>query len=117
MANWSTLHIFGFGDVQVITNDGGATKKASDLTALQPVVDNVWSTKPADSTLTSEEYHAINIFEGMFADWQPKEPKAEGFRTQYADLDATLIQTLVDEVLAPVVVVPTTPVVEKTSKK
>jgi hypothetical protein len=100
MANWNTLHIFGFGDVQVITNDGGATKKASELTKLQPVIDNVWSTKPTDSKITSEEYHAINIFEGMFADWQPKEPKVEGFRTQYDQLDNAKIQALVDEVLA-----------------
>ena len=34
MANWNTVHIFGFGDVQVINKDGGKTKKASDLTQL-----------------------------------------------------------------------------------
>lgn len=99
MANWNTLHIFGFGNVQVISKDGGATKKASTLTTLQAVIDNVWSKKPADSTLT-KEYHAINIFDTMFADWQPKQPKEKGFRTPLAELDATLIQALVDEVLA-----------------
>jgi hypothetical protein len=99
MANFNTLHIFGFGDVQVITNDGGATKKASDLTTLQPVVDNVWSKKPEDSKITSKEFHAINIFEGMFSDWQPKEPKVEGFRTPFTELDAALIEALVAEVL------------------
>jgi hypothetical protein len=99
MANWSTLHIFGFGDVQVITKDGGATKKASTLTKLQAVIDNVWSTKPTDNTST-KQYHAINIFEGMFADWQTKVPKEKGFRTEYSKLDNSLIQQLVDEVLA-----------------
>lgn len=98
MANWSTLHIFGFGDVQVITKDGGATKKASTLTKLQAVIDNVWSTKPTDNTST-KDYHAINIFEGVFADWQPKVPK--GFRTEYSKLNDSLIQKLVDEVLKP----------------
>lgn len=105
MANWNTLHIFGFGDVQVITEDGGATKKASELTALQPVVDNVWSKKPADSKITTKEYHAINIFNDIFSDWQPIEPKVEGFRTPFAELDSTLIQALVDEVLAPVPII------------
>jgi len=100
MANWSTLHIFGFGDVQVISKDGGATKKASTLTKLQAVIDNVWSTKPTDNTST-KEYHAINIFEGMFADWQTKVPKEKGFRTEYSKLDDSLIQQLVDEVLKP----------------
>ena len=36
----------------------------------------------------------------MFSDWQSKEPKVKGFRTPFAELDATLIQALVDEVLA-----------------
>ena len=110
MANWSTLHIFSFGDVQVITKDGGATKKASDLTKLQAVIDNVWSFKPAESPIT-KEYHAINIFEGMFADWQPKQPKEKGFRTEYAKLDNATIQALIDEVLAPVPPVTPTPTV------
>jgi len=100
MTNWSTLHIFGFGDVQVITKDGGATKKASTLTKLESVIDNVWSTKPTDNTST-KDYHAINIFEGMFADWQPKVSKEKGFRTEYYKLDDSLIQKLVDEVLKP----------------
>jgi hypothetical protein len=99
MSNWSTLHIFGFGDVQVISKDGGATKKAATLTKLQAVIDNVWSTKPTDNTST-KQYHAINIFEGMFADWQTKVPKEKGFRTEYSKLDNSLIQQLVDEVLA-----------------
>ena len=98
MSNWSTLHIFGFGDVQVITKDGGATKKSATLTKLQAVIDNVWSTK-LDNTST-KQYHAINIFEGMFVDWQTKVPKEKGFRTEYSKLDNSLIQQLVDEVLA-----------------
>ena len=99
MANWNTLHIFGFGDVQVITEDGGATKKAADLTKLKVVVDNVWAQRPADHVGT-EEYHAINIFEGMFSDWQVKVKGEKGFRTEYAELDEVTIQALVDEVLA-----------------
>ena len=99
MANWNTLHIFGFGDVQVISQGDSVTKPASSLTSLQAVVDNVWSTKPV-GYIGVEDYHAINIYESLFADWQPKDSKEEGFRTQYADLDAVAIQALVDEVLA-----------------
>jgi hypothetical protein len=98
--NWKTLHIFWFGDVQVITEDGGgATKKVAHLTKLQAVIDNVWSTKLSD--VGTKEYHAINVFENMFADWQPNIKGEKGFRTQYAELDAVAIQELVDEVLMP----------------
>lgn len=97
-ANWSTLHIFGFGDVQVIAKDGGKTKKAADLTKLSAVVDNVWANKPAEAI--TKEYHAINIFEGMFADWQSKTKDEKGFRVEYSLLNNAAIQALVDEVLA-----------------
>ncbi len=99
MANWNTLHIFGFGDVQVITSKTSVTKAASSLTKLKAVIDNIWSTKPVGYVGT-EEYHAINTFEGSFSNWQAKNVIEEGFRTQYADLDAVAIQELVDEVLA-----------------
>jgi hypothetical protein len=99
MSTFNTLHIFGFGDVQVITKDGGKTKKASDLTTLQAVIDNVWSKKPSDNTGT-KQYHAINIFEGMFADWQSKVQGEKGYRTPYLELDKAAIEALVAEVLA-----------------
>jgi len=99
MANWSTIHIFEFGDIQVIAKDGGKTKKASGLTKLQAVIDNVWAQKPTNNTGT-KEYHAINIFDGMFADWQPKVHGEKGFRTEYGALNALALQQLVDEVLA-----------------
>ena len=99
MANWSTLHIFGFGDIQVIAKDGGKTKKATDLTKLQEVIDLVWAQKPSDNTGT-KQHHAINIFKGMFADWQSKVKGEKGFRAQYDKLAADKIEALVDEVLA-----------------
>ena len=96
---FSTLHIFGFGDVQVIKKDGGKTKKASELTTLQAVVNNVWSKHPTDY-IGTDLYHAINIFDDMFADFQAKTQGEKGFRTKYSELDATLIEALVAEVLS-----------------
>jgi hypothetical protein len=97
---FNTLHIFGFGDVQVITKDGGKTKKAKNLTTLQAVIDNIWSKKPADNNISSKDYHAINIFNDMFADWQSKIKGEKNYRTKYDELNYQLIETLVAEVLA-----------------
>jgi hypothetical protein len=96
------LHIFGYGETQVIGQDGETpvNKKAasSQLTGVQAVVDNVLANKPADVTLQTTDYHAVNIFNDMFADFQPKE--GEGFRVPFAELDKALIDSLVAEVLA-----------------
>jgi hypothetical protein len=105
---WSTIHIFGYGETQLIGN--GFNKKVPTLSVwptVLPVVDNVYSTKPEDNNATPE-YHAVNIFYNMFADFQPQSGNA--FRTQYADLDATLIEALVAEIDA--YVAPEAPVTE-----
>lgn len=104
---WNTIHIFGYGETQIIGKDLNKKVPTSVLTNVQLVVDNVYSTKPEDSN-ASAEYHAVNIFNDMFADFQPQTGNA--FRTQYADLDATLIEALAAEIVA--YVAPEAPVTE-----
>jgi glycerol-3-phosphate cytidylyltransferase-like family protein len=98
----STLHIFGYGETQVIGQYGetpvNKKTESSQLTSVQAVVDDVLAHKPADVTLQTTEYHAVNIFNNMFADFQPKEGK--GFRVPFDQLNKALIDSLVAEVLA-----------------
>jgi hypothetical protein len=99
----NTLHIFGYGETQVIGQDGetNINKKAPNdvLTLLQPVVDNVYSFKPAENPAINE-YHAINIFVDLFSDYVPKDSENKSWRTQYEQLDQNAIDVLVAEVLA-----------------
>ena len=96
---WNTIHIFGYGETQIIGKDFNKKVPTSVLTTVQAVVDNVYSFKPEGNT-SIEEYHAINIFNTMFADWQPKQSDVEGWRTQYSDLDSAVIEALVAEIQA-----------------
>jgi len=107
---WSTLHIFGYGETQLIGTDFNKKVPSSALTTLQAVVDNVYSFKPVDNPAT-EQYHAINIFNDMFADWQTSQQGVQGWRTQYAELDVTLIDALIVEINA--YVEPITEIVEE----
>ena len=97
MATWSTLHIFGYGETQLIGDNVNFKTATTNLPAAQLVVDNVYSKKPVDSD-ASASYHAVNIFHDMFADFQPN--SGTGFRVQYAELDAILIDALVAEIVA-----------------
>jgi|688.fasta_scaffold19626_2 hypothetical protein len=103
MADFNTIHIFGFGDVQLISKEKSVTKKYADLTKAKAVVDKIYALKPADYAGT-QDYHAINIFSDMFADFQPKgvagEQPIKGFRVKYEDIDAKSIAALVTELLA-----------------
>jgi hypothetical protein len=108
MANWSTIHIFGYGETQIIGKDLNKKVATSSLTKVQDVIDMVYATKPQDNPCT-KDYHAINIFEGMFSDFQPKTQGEKGFRTQWANLTQATIDALVAEMEALPTEAPTTP--------
>jgi hypothetical protein len=99
----NTLHIFGYGEVQIIGQDDDIkiNKKVPNDTmiSLQAVVDNVYSFKPTNN-LSPNVYHAINIFVDMFADYNPKDSAFVSWRAEFKDLDNLAIDTLVAEILA-----------------
>lgn len=101
MANaWNTIHIFGFGTVQVISDTQNVQAPIADVQAeAQAVIDNVWAGKPVGYT-GPKTYHAINNFNGLFSDWLPNSPDAQSFRVEAANLDQTLLDTLAASVLA-----------------
>lgn len=94
---WNTIHIFGYGETQVISDTTNKKVPSADVTSLQAVVDDVYSHKPADSN-AGTEYHAINIFKDLFADYLPKGIDEKSFRVPYAELNSALLEALVVEV-------------------
>ena len=101
MANpWNTLHIFGFGTVQAISDTQNVQAPFSAVQAeAQAVVDNVWANRPKNY-VGEKTYHAINNFYELFSDWLPNSPDAQSFRVQAADLDQNLLNALAAAVLA-----------------
>jgi hypothetical protein len=95
MANpFNTLHIFGFGTVQVISDTQNVQIAIADVQAeAQAVIDNVWAGKPEGYT-GPKTYHAINNFNGLFSDWLPNSPDAQSFRVEAANLDQSLLDAL-----------------------
>lgn len=101
MANsWNTLHIFGFGTVQAISDTQNVQAPISAFQAkVDAVVDDVWANKPAGYA-GPKTFHAINNFDGLFSDWLPNQPNAESFRVEAANLDQSLLDDLAHSVLA-----------------
>lgn len=101
MANsWNTLHIFGFGIVQAISDTDNVQAPISAFQSqVDDVVDNVWAGKPEGYT-GPKTYHAINNFNTLFSDWLPNSPNAESFRVEAANLDQALLDSLAEAVLA-----------------
>lgn len=96
MATYNTLHIFGYGESQVITDTENKKVSSNELTKVQAVVDNIYSLKPADNN-AGTDYRTINIFNDLFVDYSDNE--GNSFRVEYSEVDSKKINALVTEIL------------------
>jgi len=87
-----TLHIFGYGETQINGDEFSVKVKTDTLTKVQPLVDAVWSLKPADSDAV-KEFHAINIFDFNDIRYMTK----DGFNVKTTPALKTLIEDLIAE--------------------
>jgi hypothetical protein len=66
-----TIHIFGYGETQIISKDLSVKVKTTELTKVQPLVDAIWAKKPEDSE-AEEKYHVIHCFSYDDVRWVSK---------------------------------------------
>lgn len=92
--SWNTLHIFGYGQVQLISNTENKLVDSELCPSTQAVVNMVYSHKPQGNTATTD-YRTINIFNDLFADYQSNDGS---FRVDYSELDSALIEQLASEI-------------------
>jgi hypothetical protein len=94
MKQYNTIHIFGYGESQVIGKDVNFKAKTSDLTAAQPLIDAVIALAPEGVTITPNTYHAINFFYGSRTDYQ-SQITGQSFSVNTELIDPELINNLV----------------------
>ena len=96
--NYSTIHIFNFGVVQVIGKNFNIQTAISNVQSeVDACIDEIWS---KNENTIQKDYHSINIFNNVFASWNTRIKGEEGFRVDYKDLDASLFEALVVSVKA-----------------
>ena len=98
ITEWTTLHIFGYGETQ-INGDKSRKVKTSTLTKAQALIDFVYGKKPADSD-AGVEFHAITVVKNIFGRYVPKNVEQKVFSIEYKDMDAKIIDELVAELQA-----------------
>jgi hypothetical protein len=96
MEKYNTLHIFGYGEIQVITDTENKKVATDSIVGVQALVDDLYSKKPSDNPATSN-YRVITILNDMVADYSDEE--GNNFRVDYSELNAALIDAVVLEVL------------------
>lgn len=101
-----TIHIFGYGESQIISDTTNFKAAIDKFKKLQAVIDNVKSKKPSDKT--AADYHAINIFSDLRADYLAKMPDGSkpgdkdtsSFSVEFKDLDGKKLDALAAEFTA-----------------
>lgn len=88
----SVIHIFAYGEAQIISDTVNYKDSVSNFTKLQAVIDDVKSLKPAD--VEASDYHAINIFADTKVAYLSKEAK-KSYSVKFSDLDKDKLDALI----------------------
>jgi hypothetical protein len=94
ITEFSTIHIFAYGEAQIIGKDLNFKASVGSFTKLQAVITDIKSKKPADKT--DGDYHAINIFYSADCRYMGKE-KESSFSCKLSDLNETKLNALIAE--------------------
>jgi len=88
-----TIHIFGYGETQINSKDLSVKVKTTTLTNVQPIIDKIFSKKPAENPTIITDFHAINLFGYDDVRWQCK----NSFEDKKDEDLKTLIDALISE--------------------
>lgn len=91
---YNTLHIFGYGEIQVITDTENKKVSTEDCPSTQAVVDMVYTLKPEGNT-AGTDYQNVTIIKDIYGSYSAIDGS---FRVEYSELDVALIDQLVEEI-------------------
>ena len=57
-----TIHIFGYGETQINSQDLSVKVATDTLTTVTPLIEAIFAKKPADNPTVITDFHAINLF-------------------------------------------------------
>jgi hypothetical protein len=101
MVEFNTIHIFGYGETQIIGKDLNLKVSSASLTSLAAFVNHVKSLKPQD--VVESDYHVIHDFNGSDVKYlshsENKEEK-KTFFLNFNQIDSTLLDALAQELTA-----------------
>ena len=94
ITEFSTIHIFAYGEAQIIGKDLNFKASVNSFTKLQAVITDIKSKKSAD--VTDGDYHAINLFYSSDCRYMGKEQE-NSFSCKVSDLNETKLNALITE--------------------
>ena len=94
MSNFNSLYIFAKGYSQLVNGDQCITKNNSDLSSVQPLIDNIKSLRP--DGVSEGDHHVIRIFKGVRSQYISNVDGCS-YNMPYGSIDSTLLTLFVNE--------------------
>ena len=94
MSNFNSLYIFAKGYCQLANGDQHITKNNSDLSSIQPLIDNIKSLRP--DGVSEGDYHVIRIFKGVRSQFISNTDGCS-YDMPYDSIDSTLLTLFINE--------------------
>ena len=94
MSNFNSLYIFAKGYAQLSNGDQCITKNNSDLSSVQPLIDNIKSLRP--DGVSEGNYHVIRIFKGIRSQYIANTDGCS-YNMPYDSIDSTLLTLFINE--------------------
>jgi len=91
----NAIHIFAYGEAQIISDEVNFKTSVSSFTKLQDVIDDIKALKPSD--VEAKDYHAINIFTQAVQYISNEGPKVGTYKLNYSQLNSTKLNDLIEE--------------------
>lgn len=101
MANWNTMHVFGYGQSQMIGPDKNGFAASDTLNTLGSMITYLASQQQEGTNVSLQTLFALNIFNGQFVDFLPNSKDNNQMqRFKWVDLDPATIDAFADELSA-----------------
>lgn len=99
MAQFSVLHLFSYGETQLIASSSLPQGKvdSSGLTHLEPFITHIKTFKPEE--ITEGEHNVIHIFKEGKVKFLGQEDNTS-YDLEFSQLDTTLLDNLTDEIVS-----------------
>ncbi len=89
----NVIHIFAYGEAQIISDTLNFKANVFDFKKLQAVIDDVKALKPTD--VIESDYHVINIFGETEVSYVSKTDKKGNFSVKFEKLNAAKLGALI----------------------
>lgn len=97
MATFNTIHIFSYGETQLISGDVNYKQRTADTSAAATVISDIESLRP-ESTATGA-YHVIHIFNNGTVSYLSEDDESS-FKVSVDALNQESLNSLVEELMA-----------------